>query len=203
MSAYDATIAQAANQYGIPPALLSSLINVESAFNPNAVSSAGAAGLTQLMPATAANLGGSNPFDPTQSIYGGAQALAQDYQATGNWTDALRYYNGGTNWPSIPSTQDYASKVLSGAGDTSAMGGSDPLTGAFANALGTAIPGAAGLGSANPLTGWVKDLQTWIAQSTAGLVLVVIGLILVVGAVYMFARNEGLVPETIPIPVPV
>src|SRR6185369_6767158 len=66
---------QAAARHGIPPSLLAAVAQVESNFNPNAVSPAGARGLMQIMPATAAGLG-VDPFDPAQAVEGAARILA-------------------------------------------------------------------------------------------------------------------------------
>jgi len=77
MNAYNDTIAAAAQEYGVDPALLRAVIHAESSFNPNAVSMAGAQGLMQLMPDTANELGVDNPFDSTQNIRGGAHYLAE------------------------------------------------------------------------------------------------------------------------------
>ena len=74
-SAFDAQINAAAASNGIDPALLKGLVSQESGFNPNARSGAGAVGLTQLMPGTAASLGVTNPLDPAQSLQGGAKYL--------------------------------------------------------------------------------------------------------------------------------
>src|SRR4051812_29195750 len=65
---YANEITQAAKANGVDPALLAGLIKQESGFNPNAGSGAGARGLTQLMPGTAAGLGVTNVLDPVQSI---------------------------------------------------------------------------------------------------------------------------------------
>ena len=118
--AYDSMIASAAARYGIDPAILHGLIQQESGFDPNATSSAGAMGLTQLMPGTASSLGVANPLDPSESIEGGARYLSQmlgDF--SGNVNDALAAYNAGPGAvkqyggvPPYPETQDYVTKVL-------------------------------------------------------------------------------------------
>ncbi len=87
--------AQVATANGIPPALLQALTTVESGNNPDAVSSAGAIGLTQLMPETAATLG-VDANNPTQNLEGGAAYLAQQLQTFhGNIELALAAYNAG------------------------------------------------------------------------------------------------------------
>lgn len=119
-SPYDAAIAQAAARNGIEPALLHGLIQQESGFNPNARSSSGALGLTQLMPGTASSLGVSDPLDPTQSIEGGARYLGEMLaKFGGNTADALAAYNAGPGAvsqyggvPPYPETQAYVQKVL-------------------------------------------------------------------------------------------
>jgi soluble lytic murein transglycosylase-like protein len=119
-SVYDAAIAQAAERYGIEPALLHGLIQQESGFDPTARSSSGALGLTQLMPATASSLGVSDPLDPQQSIEGGARYLSEMLSRFGgNTADALAAYNAGpgavSQYGGVPpyaETQAYVSKVL-------------------------------------------------------------------------------------------
>jgi hypothetical protein len=69
--AYADLFASATAKYGLPQGLLSAVAKAESGYNPNAVSGAGARGLMQLMPATAAGLG-VNPLDPTQAVDGAA-----------------------------------------------------------------------------------------------------------------------------------
>jgi soluble lytic murein transglycosylase-like protein len=117
---YDSMIEQAAERYGIDPAVLHGLIQQESGFDPNAQSSAGASGLTQLMPATASSMGVSNPLNPSESIEGGARYLSQLMsQFGGNTEDALAAYNAGPGAvqqyggiPPYAETQSYVSKVL-------------------------------------------------------------------------------------------
>jgi soluble lytic murein transglycosylase-like protein len=120
---YEALIQQAATRNGVQPALLHGLIEQESGFNPSARSSAGALGLTQLMPSTAASLGVTEPLNPTQSIEGGARLLGELMrQFHGNVSDALAAYNAGAGAveqyggvPPYPETQAYVSKVLANA----------------------------------------------------------------------------------------
>jgi soluble lytic murein transglycosylase-like protein len=122
-SAYVPLIEQAAARNGVDPAVLYGLIEQESGFDPSATSSAGALGLTQLMPGTASSLGVSEPLNPAQSIEGGARYLGQMLrQFGGNTADALAAYNAGPGAvqqyggvPPYPETQQYVSKVLANA----------------------------------------------------------------------------------------
>lgn len=88
-SPYDEYFALAAATYQVPEALLKAMAKQESGFDPNAVSSAGAIGIMQLMPATAAGLGVENPYDPKQNIMGGAKYVAQLYRTFGSYPNAL------------------------------------------------------------------------------------------------------------------
>ncbi|MDC0673919.1 lytic transglycosylase domain-containing protein [Nannocystis radixulma] len=72
---WETHIRGAARLYQLPESLLRAVIHTESNYYPGAVSSTGAMGLTQLMPSTARFLGVQQPFDPRQSIYGGAKFL--------------------------------------------------------------------------------------------------------------------------------
>jgi soluble lytic murein transglycosylase-like protein len=118
--AYASDITAAAARYGIDPSLLYGVISQESAFNPNAVSSAGAEGLAQIMPENFASLGVSNPFDPVQSINAGAKLLSENLATfNGNTVDAIAAYNAGSaaveqygGIPPYAQTQNYVQKVL-------------------------------------------------------------------------------------------
>jgi len=86
---------QAAIAAGINPDLFVRQIQQESGFNPGATSPAGAVGIAQFMPATAAAMG-VNPYDPTSALYGGARLMAQlSAQFGGDYAKALAAYNGG------------------------------------------------------------------------------------------------------------
>ncbi len=133
-SQYEPLIQQAAARNGVDPAVLHGLIQQESGFDPNSSSSAGAQGLTQLMPGTASSLGVANPLNPAESIEGGARYLAQMMaQFGGNTSDALAAYNAGpgavSKYGGVPpyaETQSYVSKVL---GYAEAYRQSHPATG--------------------------------------------------------------------------
>jgi len=121
---YATEIDTAAKKYNVDPALLRGLIRQESNFNPNAGSPAGARGLTQLMPGTAAALG-VDPSVPAQAIEGGAKYLRQQLDKFGgDPAKALAAYNAGPGAvqryggiPPFAETQNYVRKVLAYAAD--------------------------------------------------------------------------------------
>jgi Transglycosylase SLT domain len=112
----DAYISEASQKFGVPEDVIRAVIAQESSGDPNAISSAGAIGLMQLMPETAAELG-VNPYDPRENVMGGTKYLAQMYAGEGNWPDAFRAYNGGPGWRTsgaagTEENRNYASGVL-------------------------------------------------------------------------------------------
>ena len=117
---YAADIQAASQKYGVPAALIEGVIQQESGFNPNAQSGAGAGGLMQLMPSTAAGLGVTNVYDPAQSIDGGTHYLRDQLDRFGGDVRlALAAYNAGPGAvatyggvPPYPETQSYVSDVL-------------------------------------------------------------------------------------------
>ncbi|MEA2150011.1 MAG: hypothetical protein QOD69_1841 [Solirubrobacteraceae bacterium] len=125
---YASEISAAAERNGVDPALLTGLIKAESNFDPSATSPAGAQGLAQLMPATAAGLGVTNPLDPAQAIEGGAKYLRQQLDHFGgDASKALAAYNAGPGAverfggvPPYAETQAYVRKVLAYAAGAAA-----------------------------------------------------------------------------------
>jgi soluble lytic murein transglycosylase-like protein len=94
--AYSAEIASAAREFGVEEAVVRAIIHAESAFNPTALSRAGAQGLMQLMPPTARRFGVSDSYDAGQNIRGGVQYLSWLLRRfNGNLTLAAAGYNAG------------------------------------------------------------------------------------------------------------
>jgi soluble lytic murein transglycosylase-like protein len=118
---FDAIIEKYAGEHQLDPSLIRSIIAAESGFNPKAVSSKGARGLMQLMPATAERLGVTNSFDPEQNIRGGVQHFRALMDTFDNNLDlSLAAYNAGENLvqrlgrvPQIKETRNYIQIVTS------------------------------------------------------------------------------------------
>ena len=112
-------VSAAENRHGLPLGLLDALIWTESHYNPMALSSAGAVGLSQLMPGTASQLGVANRYDPVSSIDGGARYLRRMLDQFGSIHLAVAAYNAGPNAvlrakgiPLNGETPDYVRNVL-------------------------------------------------------------------------------------------
>jgi soluble lytic murein transglycosylase-like protein len=111
-------VEDAAKANGMDPLLVHSVIQVESNYNPKAVSSAGARGLMQLMPGTARQLGVTDSFDPRQNIEAGVKYLKQLKDQYQDDNLALAAYNAGPgsvqkykSVPPYPETRDYVQRV--------------------------------------------------------------------------------------------
>ena len=108
-----------AGQFQLDAALIKAVIKVESNFRPDSVSVKGAQGLMQLMPATARELGVSDPFDPTQGIFGGCCYLRKMLDSfDSNLDHALAAYNAGPDAvrrhggiPPYTETRNYVKRV--------------------------------------------------------------------------------------------
>ncbi|RBP49276.1 lytic transglycosylase domain-containing protein [Arenicella xantha] len=120
-SQYDALIVNVALKYDLEPSFVKAVIHIESAFDPAAISRAGAMGLMQLMPGTAANYQlKQDHFNPNLNMNAGVQHLKDLMERyNGNKELSLAAYNAGEGAvskyqgiPPYPETQDYVSKVL-------------------------------------------------------------------------------------------
>ena len=95
-AAYAEEVKAAAAEFGVEEAIVRAIMHAESAFNPNALSRAGAQGLMQLMPATAQRFGVVNAYDPAQNIRGGVKYLSWLLKRfNGDLTLAAAGYNAG------------------------------------------------------------------------------------------------------------
>lgn len=116
---YDSYFKKAAKKYNVSESLLKAIAKAESNFNAKDVSSAGAIGVMQLMPATAEGLGVSDPYDPEQNIMGGAKCIAQKLKEfNGDERLALAAYNAGSGavkrYGGVPSyCKTYVNRVQS------------------------------------------------------------------------------------------
>ena len=113
-------LAHAGRSHNLDVDLLASIVHAESGGNPRAVSRAGARGLMQLMPSTAAALGVQNSFQPQQNV-GGGSAYLDDMltRYSGNLALALAAYNAGPQAvdryrgvPPYPETRAYVARVI-------------------------------------------------------------------------------------------
>lgn len=117
---FEDIIDEVSQKYQVPSELVKAVIQVESNFDPNAVSKVGAMGLMQLMPKTAESLGVQDPFDPKENIEGGVKYLRQLLDKYQNTKLALAAYNAGPGnvdrfegIPPFADTRQYIDKVLS------------------------------------------------------------------------------------------
>ncbi len=124
---FDDVIDEHASRQGVRKDLVRAVIQVESGFNPRAISNKGAMGLMQLMPATARELGVRNPMDPSENVRGGVAYLRQLLDRyNGDERLALAAYNAGPGAvdshgqtvPPYTETRSYVSKVKKLAGTT-------------------------------------------------------------------------------------
>jgi soluble lytic murein transglycosylase-like protein len=119
-SKIESIVRRDAAAWRVDPALVEAVIAKESSFDPSATSSAGARGLMQLMPATAASLGVSDAYDPAENVRGGTRYLRGLLDRFGSVELALAAYNAGPaavdrfgGIPPYPQTHEYVRNVLS------------------------------------------------------------------------------------------
>jgi soluble lytic murein transglycosylase-like protein len=125
---FRAPILRSAARWGVPAALMAGQLMAESGFDPDAGSPAGAQGIAQFMPSTAASYGLEDPFDPVAAIDAEAHLMSDLLRQFGSPELALAAYNAGpapveacSCIPPYPETQAYVTRILAligGAGLT-------------------------------------------------------------------------------------
>ena len=175
-SQYQSLVTAASAKYGVPFSLLSAQINQESGWQPSVVSSAGAEGIAQFMPATAAS-NNVNPLDPSSAIPGMASLMASYFKEFGSWADALAAYNAGPEAveeydgvPPYSQTQSYVSDILSASGTPNTLGTSKGGT-----------SGSGGSGSTAPASsGSSSGLLAKVGAYLLGAALLLVGIFVLV-----------------------
>jgi hypothetical protein len=125
---YREPILRSAARWGVPPALMAGQLMAESGFDPNAGSPAGAQGIAQFMPGTAAAYGLTNPFDPVAAIDAQGHLMSDLLRQFGSPELALAAYNAGPApveacncIPPYPETQAYVTRILALIGGAGAI----------------------------------------------------------------------------------
>jgi soluble lytic murein transglycosylase-like protein len=95
---YEHIIQGAAEEWNLDPLLLKALVLQESRGLNGLTSTKNAQGLMQIIPGTQRELGVTDPWDPVQSIYGGAKYLSMGLDKEGTPEGALLHYHGGPGW---------------------------------------------------------------------------------------------------------
>jgi hypothetical protein len=120
---YREPILRSAARWGVPPALMAGQLMAESGFDPNAGSPAGAQGIAQFMPSTAAAYGLTNPYDPIAAIDAQGHLMSDLLRQFGSPELALAAYNAGPTpveacncIPPYPETQAYVTRILASIG---------------------------------------------------------------------------------------
>lgn len=125
---YREPVLRSAARWGVPPALMAGQLMAESGFDPNAGSPAGAQGIAQFMPGTAASYGLANPYDPVAAIDAEAHLMSDLLHQFGSPELALAAYNAGPApveachcIPPYPETRAYVTRILALIGGAGAI----------------------------------------------------------------------------------
>jgi hypothetical protein len=179
---YQGLILLASQRWGIPANVLAAQLDAESGFNPQAQSDAGAEGIAQFEPSTAAGLG-VNPWSPSSAIDGMAHLDSEYVKQFGSIDLALAAYNAGPGSivngqiPSIPETQNYVTKILTSAG----LAGP---TGTNPNPADTSVPSSGNVGT---LLSDIVNPAFWSRVGKGALAAGVVG----VGVYFLIEKQPG------------
>lgn len=187
-----------AAQYGVPPAIMRSVIQTESGWRPYAVGKAGDLGIMQLTPVIYKSAQyKTQPFDPVSSMQTGARFLSDLFKQYGNWNDALSHYNAGFN---LNNGRAYAAKVLNGAGlatpeDIARVTKNESFTPTLNKSVAGSNQGGDELKLAKPDT-WLQEKMSeffaWFGERfKAASVKIVIVLIIVISLWFAFKKLAG------------
>lgn len=200
---------EAAKRHGVPPALLETLIFVESGWNPTAVSPAGALGIAQFMPGTAAGLG-IDPLKPEEALDAAAKHLAALYRNTSTlsdnpserWEFAIAGYNAGGGAvhkyggiPPYAETQNYVKRIKEILGlrwVSDVVAGRDNPADIETDTLADKLPDNP-LAAVGQLIGAILDPSSWkrVGMGVSGTILLMVSAVLIItqtGAVTKTAR---------------
>lgn len=166
---------KAAAAFGVPESLFIAQIQQESSFNPNAQNGP-ASGIAQFMPATAAQYGVTNPYDPAQALWGAAAYDAALYKQTGSWSSVLQSYGTVPSSGTLTTGQQSVASIAtsldqSGTGAGAATGAVTPV--AFP------IPGAQTLAN---IGGAIGDFFIRAAIILVGVIIIWQGLAMMRGS---------------------
>jgi soluble lytic murein transglycosylase-like protein len=187
----------AANNFGVPPSILTEYIQDESGFNPDAYNaSSGAAGLGQILDSTAANPGYgitpvSNPYDPQQSTNFIAQYLSAAYAQLGSWTQAVSsLYNGIGGQAANPSlTTPNASALAAAQAADAGLAPPAATTGTAATQGSQATPNQSAASEVSGCTSWLTTPTACITATLEELGLVLLALVVIGGGLYLLKEK--------------
>lgn len=168
----DSIFQEAAERYNVPVNLLMAVGKAESGFNADAVSSAGAQGVMQLMPATAASLGVDNAFDARSNIMGGAKYLSQKLQQYNGDIDlTLAAYNAGSGnvekyggVPPFEETINYISRIRGYMGEDLTTGKTVQSASSGSSVLGGTAAGTSKSTAADTDTDFTWELAEYFVS---------------------------------------
>lgn len=185
-SQYRQLLQQAAGSTGLPLSVVAAQIDVESSFNPSAVSPAGAQGMAQFMPGTWASYGHGSPFNPADAMAAYAAYMkALIRQEHGDVRKALAAYNAGPG--NLAAGYGYADHILKLAGQSSGLtagAGSSTPTGGIGGLLGFPTEIVSFFGDAAKLFAAFFQPATYVRLAAGAF-----GVILLIAGIYTLGKE--------------